>query len=118
MSLTTTETKAILKSFGASFDPAQTQKTASTTETNALLEERMALESFRASLAKEQADLRVERANWERDRFKAERDELTTRVIKLQGLLDRERKNRVNSPGRAYVFGGKQQQPQILQPNC
>ena len=59
-----------------------------------LLEERVMLERIRSNVMKEQADLRVERANWERDKVKLERDELHGRVLRLQGLLDREKKRR------------------------
>ena len=59
-----------------------------------LLEERVMLERIRSNVMKEQADLRVERANWERDKVKLERDELHARVLRLQRLLDREKKRR------------------------
>jgi hypothetical protein len=65
-----------------------------------LLEERVMLERVRCSVMKEQADLRVERANWERDKAKSERDELHARVLKLQSLLDREKKRRPRWEGK------------------
>ena len=62
-----------------------------------VFEERIHLERIRASVLKEQADLRLERANWERDRYKAERDEFEARAVRLQGMLDKERRTRRNA---------------------